>query len=56
MAYLQDIQKFFMSFSLFYFSGFSLVWHHEKFINRAMKMPLYHEITVQKPLKFVVDI
>ena len=56
MAYLQDIQMFFMSFSRCYFSGFSLVWYHEKFINKAMKTPLYHEITVQKPwLKFGVD-
>ena len=45
MAYLQDIQMFFMSFSQCYFSGFPLVWYHEKFI-----------IPEQKPwLKFGVD-
>ena len=32
-----------------YFSGFSLVWYHEEFIDKAMKTPLCHEITVQKP-------
>ena len=39
MAYLQDIQMFFMSFSQCYFSGFPLVWYHEKFIKKAMKPP-----------------
>ena len=30
---------FFMSFSQCYFSGFSLVCYHEKFINKVMKPP-----------------
>ena len=33
------IQMFFMSFSQCYFSGFSLVCYHEKFINKVMKPP-----------------
>ena len=55
MAYSQDIQMFFMLFSGFYFSGFSRVWYHEKFINEATKTPLYHEMTLHNPLKFGVD-
>ena len=55
--YIRGIFTGYSVFFLFFFNlifmvlflWFLWVWYHEKFINKAMKTPLQHEITVKKP-------
>lgn len=55
--YSWHIHRIFSFFFIYFFNvifmvlflWFLWVWYHEKFINKAMKTPLQHETTVQKP-------